>query len=126
MIMKFEETRNLGVLQERGWKPFGTENVEEVATSMVERASSSLYSLASGVSRELEIPGSRQKHVLNLLADFWREWKLRMRGLVKFYGQMRHSPRNSELQKHVIPALQERKCLQTTIFTQDRATPHVA
>ncbi|GFV97484.1 hypothetical protein TNCV_2039921 [Trichonephila clavipes] len=39
--MKFEETGDLGVLPGRGREPVGTENVEEVATAVVERASSS-------------------------------------------------------------------------------------
>ncbi|GFY33988.1 uncharacterized protein TNCV_4596961 [Trichonephila clavipes] len=48
MIMKFEETGNLGVLPGKGRKLFGTETVEEVAAAVVERASSSIYFLASG------------------------------------------------------------------------------
>lgn len=36
------------------------------------------------------------------------------------------SARYSELlRQHVIPALQERQCLQTTVFMQDGATPHI-
>ncbi|GFW65319.1 uncharacterized protein TNCV_395851 [Trichonephila clavipes] len=153
-------------------------------------ASSSIYSLGSGrsVSRELERPWSTvkknpaihfemllvydprdanteasksEKHVLNLLADFWREWKLMMRILGKSYGQMRHiylngavntqkcciwctslpnvlqqqplhsdyltaCPSYSELlQQQVIPALQERQCLQITIFMQDEGIPPI-
>ncbi|GFS62198.1 hypothetical protein TNCV_477241 [Trichonephila clavipes] len=48
MIMKFEETRDLGVLPGRGWKPVGTESIEEVATTVIERACSFIYSSASG------------------------------------------------------------------------------
>ncbi|GFX14932.1 hypothetical protein TNCV_1486731 [Trichonephila clavipes] len=60
MIMKFEETGDLGVLPGRRRKLVGTESVEEVTTAVVERASSSLCSSASGrsVSHELEIPWS--------------------------------------------------------------------
>ncbi|GFX71950.1 hypothetical protein TNCV_1443721 [Trichonephila clavipes] len=56
--VQFEETGNSGVLPERGRKPVGTETGEEVATSMVERASSLIYFSESGrsMSRELEIP----------------------------------------------------------------------
>ncbi|GFT81623.1 hypothetical protein TNCV_3674471 [Trichonephila clavipes] len=56
--MTFEDTRDLGVLSGRGPTPVGTKRVEEVATGMVERASTSIYPSASGlsVSRELEIP----------------------------------------------------------------------
>ncbi|GFX93724.1 hypothetical protein TNCV_1589011 [Trichonephila clavipes] len=52
--------RFLDVLPGRGRKPVGTESVEEVATAVVERASSSIYSSASGrlVSCDLEIPWS--------------------------------------------------------------------
>ncbi|GFV81571.1 uncharacterized protein TNCV_52951 [Trichonephila clavipes] len=35
------------------------------------------------------------------------------------------SPRYSELLQQAIPALQERQCLQTTIFMQDGTTPHI-
>ncbi|GFW28799.1 hypothetical protein TNCV_201221 [Trichonephila clavipes] len=41
MIMKFQETGDLGVLPGRGRKPVRTESVQEVATAVVERASSS-------------------------------------------------------------------------------------
>ncbi|GFW71425.1 hypothetical protein TNCV_538431 [Trichonephila clavipes] len=47
MHMKFEETGYLGVLPRRGRKPAWTESVE-VATAVVKRASSSVYSSASG------------------------------------------------------------------------------
>ncbi|GFV43933.1 hypothetical protein TNCV_492591 [Trichonephila clavipes] len=47
MIMKFEDNGNLGVLRGKGRKPIGTETVEEVATAVVERAFSSIYSSAS-------------------------------------------------------------------------------
>ncbi|KFM69287.1 hypothetical protein X975_02108, partial [Stegodyphus mimosarum] len=58
MIMEFEETRDLGVLSGNGRKPVANETIEEIATAVVERASSSLYSSASArlVSRELVIP----------------------------------------------------------------------
>ncbi|GFS62199.1 hypothetical protein TNCV_477251 [Trichonephila clavipes] len=54
MIMKFQETGDLGVLPGRGWKPVGTESIE-VATTMIERASSSINSSISGrsVSRDV-------------------------------------------------------------------------
>ncbi|GFW73837.1 hypothetical protein TNCV_1542911 [Trichonephila clavipes] len=57
MIMKFEKTGDLIVMPGRGWKPVATETVEEVATAVVERASISIYSSASGrsVSCELEV-----------------------------------------------------------------------
>ncbi|GFX60800.1 hypothetical protein TNCV_4977761 [Trichonephila clavipes] len=59
-IMKFEETGDLGVLPGREGKLVGTETIKEVATAVVERTSSSIYSSASGrsESRELEIPSS--------------------------------------------------------------------
>ncbi|GFY21952.1 hypothetical protein TNCV_3295961 [Trichonephila clavipes] len=50
MIMKFEETGDLCVLPGRGWKPDGTEIVKVVAIAVVERASSSISSSASGRS----------------------------------------------------------------------------
>ncbi|GFW71423.1 hypothetical protein TNCV_538411 [Trichonephila clavipes] len=57
MLIKFELTEYLGVLPGRRKKPIGIESVEEVATDAVERASSSIYSLASSrsVSGELEM-----------------------------------------------------------------------
>ncbi|GFX34871.1 hypothetical protein TNCV_2328111 [Trichonephila clavipes] len=57
-IMNFEETGDLGVLPGRGRKPVETESVEEVATTVVERASSSIPPSASGrsASLDLEIP----------------------------------------------------------------------
>ncbi|GFV19737.1 uncharacterized protein TNCV_479631 [Trichonephila clavipes] len=69
MIMKFEETGNLGVLPRRGRKPVGTETVEEVATAIVERTSSSIYSSTNGrsVSRELEIPCSTIRKILGCI-----------------------------------------------------------
>ncbi|GFU05562.1 hypothetical protein TNCV_3291791 [Trichonephila clavipes] len=56
MIMKFEETGELGVLPGRGRKLVGTDRVE-IATTAVKSASSSIYFSAScrPVSRELEI-----------------------------------------------------------------------
>ncbi|GFX12789.1 putative DD41D transposase [Trichonephila clavipes] len=46
MIMKFEETGNLCVLPGKGRKSVGTETAEEVATAVIERASSSLFTSA--------------------------------------------------------------------------------
>ncbi|GFX05479.1 hypothetical protein TNCV_1008011 [Trichonephila clavipes] len=43
MIMKFEETGDLGVLPGRGRKPVENETVEEVGTAVIERASCSIY-----------------------------------------------------------------------------------
>ncbi|GFT33932.1 hypothetical protein TNCV_4384081 [Trichonephila clavipes] len=47
MIMKLEETGDLDV-PGRGRKPDRSESLEEVATAVIERASSYIYSSASG------------------------------------------------------------------------------
>ncbi|GFW26092.1 uncharacterized protein TNCV_3308631 [Trichonephila clavipes] len=77
MIMKLEETGNLDVLIGRGRKPVGTETGEEVTTAMVERASSSIFSSASGrsVSRELEIPWSTVRKILRYILK-WYPYKI--------------------------------------------------
>ncbi|GFU59386.1 transposable element tc3 transposase [Trichonephila clavipes] len=158
MIMKFEETGNLDVLHGRGRKLVATETVEEVATAMVERASNSIFSSASGRSvtrigdsvvdneavntQSYRIWGTSTPNTLHqrpLHSDYVTAW---CRFTAEFIlghfffeiltpqGPERcsvTSPRYRELlQQQVIPALQERQCLQTTIFMQDGATPHIA
>ncbi|GFW47018.1 uncharacterized protein TNCV_3486301 [Trichonephila clavipes] len=111
--VKFEKTGSLGVLPGRKRKPVGTDTVEEVATDMDEKASSPIYSSAS----------SR--------AVFTAEFTL---GPVFFETLTPQGPkrcfatssRYSELlQQQIILALHERQCLQTNIFMQDGATPHI-
>ncbi|GFV56749.1 uncharacterized protein TNCV_2539511 [Trichonephila clavipes] len=84
MIMKFEETGNLGVLPGRGRKSVGTETVEEVATAMVERASSSIYSTASGrsASHELEISWSTERKILRFILK-WNPYKIHVMQTLK-------------------------------------------
>ncbi|GFX96588.1 uncharacterized protein TNCV_1442621 [Trichonephila clavipes] len=67
MIMKFEETIDLGMLLGRGRKLDGTEIVEEITTAVAERASSSIYTSASGRSRERKLTRSLGKK--NLWSD---------------------------------------------------------
>ncbi|GFX58084.1 hypothetical protein TNCV_4048421 [Trichonephila clavipes] len=69
MIMKFEETRDLDVLPGRGRMPVGAETAEKGATTIVERASTCIYSLASdrSMSRALEIPSSRVRKILRYI-----------------------------------------------------------
>ncbi|GFX40200.1 hypothetical protein TNCV_4318351 [Trichonephila clavipes] len=50
MIMKFEETGDLGVLPGRRRKPVETETIKEIATSVGEKASSFICSSGSGQS----------------------------------------------------------------------------
>ncbi|GFX34802.1 uncharacterized protein TNCV_2327421 [Trichonephila clavipes] len=111
MIMKFEETGNFGVLLGKGRRPVGIETVEVVATAMVERASSSIFSSASGrsVSRELEIPWS--------IKTLTPQSPKRCSVVNTWYSELLH--------QQVISALHERQCLQTIIFKLDGATPHI-
>ncbi|GFV75126.1 uncharacterized protein TNCV_3189791 [Trichonephila clavipes] len=71
--VKYEETEYLGVLPGKGWKPVGTETVEEVATAVVERASSSIYSSARGrsVSCELEIPWLTVRKIMRYILKWY-------------------------------------------------------
>ncbi|GFU84415.1 uncharacterized protein TNCV_994451 [Trichonephila clavipes] len=124
--VKFEETGNLGVLPGRGRKLVEPKTVEEVATTIFERASSPTYSSASGLSasREMEIPWSTVRKILRYILK-WYTYKIHvmqtlkpqdrktrlgfacrflarmevddMRGLGKFYGQMRHTFISMEL-----------------------------
>ncbi|GFW55574.1 hypothetical protein TNCV_119581 [Trichonephila clavipes] len=66
-----------GVLPRRGRKPVGTESVEEVATAVVERASSSIYSSAGGRSdlRDLEIPWSPVRKIQRYVLK-WYPYKI--------------------------------------------------
>ncbi|GFW72372.1 hypothetical protein TNCV_704091 [Trichonephila clavipes] len=71
--MKFKKTGNLGVLFGRGRKLAGTEFVEEVATAVGERTSSSIYSSANGrsVSRDLENPWSTVRKILQYILKLY-------------------------------------------------------
>ncbi|GFS62268.1 hypothetical protein TNCV_5031431 [Trichonephila clavipes] len=72
MKMKFEETGDLGVLLGRGWKPVGIETAEDVATTVVEKASSS-QSGRSG-SCELQILWSKIRKILRYILK-WYQYK---------------------------------------------------
>ncbi|GFY15638.1 uncharacterized protein TNCV_1282861 [Trichonephila clavipes] len=84
MIIKFEENGNLCVLPGRGQKLVGTETVEEIITAMVERASSSIYSSASGhsVSYELEIAQSTVWKILRYIL-IWYPYKIHVMQTMK-------------------------------------------
>ncbi|GFV96991.1 uncharacterized protein TNCV_4352031 [Trichonephila clavipes] len=132
----------------------GTETVEEVSTAVVERTSISLYSSASdgSLSRKLNsvvdmntqnfrIWGTSPPNILHqqpLHSDYVTAWSGLNAELILgpfFFETLTSqgpkrcsvtSPRYSELlQQQVIPTSQERQCLQTTIFMQDGATPHI-
>ncbi|GFS70699.1 uncharacterized protein TNCV_520861 [Trichonephila clavipes] len=73
MIKKFQGTGDLSVMPERGRKSVGTESVEQIATAVIEIASSSIYSSASGrsMSRELEIPWSSLRKILRYILKWY-------------------------------------------------------
>ena len=66
MIQKFVETRDLGVMQERGRKRISNEAVEAVAFDVVERESSSQYSASSSLAVlcDLSLPWSTEQKIL--------------------------------------------------------------
>ncbi|GFS55236.1 hypothetical protein TNCV_2789401 [Trichonephila clavipes] len=74
MITKFEETGELGELPRRGRKTVGT---ERVATAVVEKPFSSIYSSANGrsVLRELEISWSTLRKILRYVLK-WYPYKI--------------------------------------------------
>ncbi|GFW59740.1 uncharacterized protein TNCV_4718321 [Trichonephila clavipes] len=135
MIMKFEETGNFFGCAARK----RTETVEEVATAMVERASSSIYSSASGrsVSRELEISWSTVQKILRYILKWYpykihvmqtlkpHDQKTRLEFACRFLVRMEVDDTWPWENSMVIPAFQEQQCLQSTVFMQDGATPHI-
>ncbi|PRD36425.1 UNVERIFIED_CONTAM: hypothetical protein NCL1_08763 [Trichonephila clavipes] len=145
MIMKFEGIGNLYVLPGRGRKSVETEIVEEVAIAVVERPSSSIYSSAISVKRvgdsvvdstkssaiHLEMVPPLHSDYVTTWCGFTAEFILGHFFFETFTPQgpkkgSDMSARYSEpLQQQVIPALQERQCLQTTIVMQYGATSHI-
>ncbi|GFX53687.1 hypothetical protein TNCV_1596331 [Trichonephila clavipes] len=115
IIMKFEETGDL--LPRGGWKQVRNETVEEVTTAVAERVSILIYSSAiNQLSREFEIRWSVVRKTLRCpkRCSVTNAWYTRD-GV----------PCHSFNSKAVIPALQERQCLQTIILMQDGASPYI-
>ncbi|GFS81052.1 hypothetical protein TNCV_1223401 [Trichonephila clavipes] len=85
--MTFEETGNLRVPPRRGRKLVSTESVKEVPTAVSERASTSIYSSASGrsVPRELEIPWSTVRKILRYILK-WYPYKIHLMPTLKAQG----------------------------------------
>ncbi|GFX14238.1 DUF4817 domain-containing protein [Trichonephila clavipes] len=72
MVVKFEKTRQLGVLSRRGRKRENTAVVEDIATEIVEANTESLQEIVSVpiISRTLDMPYSPVRHIMYNIFNF--------------------------------------------------------
>ncbi|GFV87389.1 hypothetical protein TNCV_4033611 [Trichonephila clavipes] len=73
MMVKFEKTKQLGVLPRIGRKRDKTAVVEDIATVVVEASTESLHRIVSEptISRTLYIPYSTARHIMRNILNFY-------------------------------------------------------
>ncbi|GBN03483.1 hypothetical protein AVEN_146126-1 [Araneus ventricosus] len=110
MIDKFEESGSFDVKCGRGRKPIASTSVEDVATALQEASSNAFETCnARGISRTLEMSVSKEICPSDPVIC-----------------TVNGTHCKSLLQNQLIPALQQRGCVDSTIFMQNGAPPHIA